>query len=68
MISPLGQVKIIVGAKKGEEERGRGRRCVFKAGLKLFFIISHIITKGCLLNTHTYFTQNMLKFKDIIHQ
>lgn len=54
MISPLGQVKTIVGAKKGEEERGRGRRCVFKAGLKLFFIISHIITKGDLLNTHTH--------------
>lgn len=54
MTSPLGQVHITVGVKKGEEEKSPGGRCIFKAGLKLFFIINQIITKGSLLKTRTH--------------
>lgn len=65
----MGQIKkkkkTIVGEKKGEEEKGRRRVLFLKVGFRIF-----LWNKPNQKNIHTciYFTQNMLKLKDIFQQ
>lgn len=65
----MGQIKkkkkTIVGEKKGEEEKSRRRVLFLKVGFRIF-LWNNPNQKN--IYTCIYFTQNMLKLKDIFQQ